>query len=95
MRRDRATPGQAAVLLGLASVQNGQPAPPRGPIARFVVRWLPMLLLGGGGILVVVVLESATVLFRRDRRSFAGLVGATTTCTHDGLDAEPQGDGQR
>jgi len=95
VRRDRATPGQAAVLLGLASVRTGQPAGPRGPIVRFGVRWLPLLLLGSVGILAVVVLESATVAIRRDRRSFAGLVGATTTCTHDALAALPQGNGRR
>lgn len=88
IRRDRATPGQAAVLLGLASRASGTPAGPASPTARFAVRWLPMLLLGTAGIIIVTVAESLTVLLRRDRRSFAGLAGSTTTRTHDRLLAD-------
>lgn len=88
VRRDRATPGQWVVMLGLARASDDRPAAVLAPLVRFVVRWLPMIVLGQVGIAVVTVLELVTVAVRRDRRSLAGALSGTVTRTHDRLAAQ-------
>lgn len=44
VRSDRATPGQAVVLLGVESSRARHPAPRRAMVVVFLVRWVPLLL---------------------------------------------------
>jgi glycopeptide antibiotics resistance protein len=85
VRRDRATPGQLTVLLGLSQDSTGEPAHAPSVFVRFAVRWLPVLVFGLVGLLIVAIAELATVLIRSDRRSLSGLLGRTRTITHDSL----------
>jgi len=91
LRRDRATLGQSAVLVGLAPASGEGRVGPWSLVVRFVVRWLPILLVGSWTILVVAAVETATVVIRSDRRSLAGLLGKTTTLTRDRLEQGPPG----
>jgi hypothetical protein len=86
LRRDRATPGQLTVLLGLSSSRSGSTASRASVLARFAVRWLPILVWGVPAIAALAVIELVTVFVRRDRRSLAGLVGGTVSTTHDAIE---------
>lgn len=89
LRADRATPGQATVLLALSSRSAPAPAGRASVVVRFVVRWLPILVWGTPAIAVVALLEVAAVATRPDRTSLAGLIARTATVTHDRLDEPP------
>ena len=85
VRRDRATPGQITVLLGLSRRASIAPAPRWSPVVRFIVRWTPILLIGGPMIAVVAGVELITVAVRRDRRSLSAVLARSRTVTHDQL----------
>jgi glycopeptide antibiotics resistance protein len=89
VRDDRATPGQAAVLLALARPGAQRPAPWWSVPVRFVVRWAPIIIWGTPAIVVVLFLDGASVMLRSDRRSLTGLVSGTRTMTRDGLIGHP------
>lgn len=89
VRDDRATPGQAAVLLALARPGAEQPAARWSVPVRFAVRWAPIIIWGTPAILVLLLVEGACVALRADRRSLTGLVAATRTVTRDALIGDP------
>lgn len=94
LRADRATPGQAALLLQPVAA-DGHRAPGRGAIAvRFAVRWLPIVLVGAPAIPVVAIAELVTALVRHDRRSVAGLTARTVTATRDQVAAVRRASGR-
>ena len=91
VRADRATPGQATVLLAVSSRTAPAPAGRASIAVRFAVRWLPILVWGTPAIAVVALVELAAVATRPDRTSLTGLIARTATVTHDRLD-EPRND---
>jgi glycopeptide antibiotics resistance protein len=88
VRGDRATPGQATVLLTCTDPAAPRPAARSGVAIRFAVRWLPVLIWGVPAIIVLLAVELTTVAVRGDRRSLAGVLGRTATRTVDGLAAD-------
>ncbi len=84
---DRATPGQATVLLALSSRSTAAAAGRASVVVRFAVRWVPILVWGTPAIAVVALLELAAVATRPERTSLAGLIARTVTVTHDRLRA--------
>ncbi|WP_181320695.1 VanZ family protein [Saccharothrix carnea] len=85
LRADRATPGQVAFNLALTEARTGGTAPARAVVLRFVVWWLPVLLListgHGGVVLFAAVVVGLAARSRTDRRSLLGLIAATDTTT--------------
>ncbi|RKT79569.1 RDD family protein [Terracoccus luteus] len=88
LRRDRATPGQAMVLLGVQRSDRPERARAWSVLVRFVVRWLPIILWPAAGVLTVAVVELVTVLVRRDDRSLTSVIAHTATRTHDAMAAD-------
>jgi glycopeptide antibiotics resistance protein len=83
VRADRATPGQLTVLLGTAARAERSPARRSSLVVRFVVRWLPVLILGLPALMVVGIVELLVIAVRRDRRSLSGVLSGSRTLTHD------------
>ncbi|MFD0206132.1 MULTISPECIES: VanZ family protein [Saccharothrix] len=85
LRADRATPGQVAFNLALTDARSGGMAPARAVVLRFVVWWLPVLLListgHGGVVLFAAVVVGLAARSRTDRRGLLGLISATDTTT--------------
>ncbi|WP_148089070.1 VanZ family protein [Saccharothrix texasensis] len=85
LRADRATPGQIAFHLALTDARTGGRAPARAVVLRFLVWWLPVLLListGHSGIVFfAAVVVGLAARSRADRRSLPGLVSTTDTTT--------------
>jgi hypothetical protein len=89
MTADRATPGQATVLLALSSCTHSEPAGPASVAARFAVRWLPILVWGAPSVAVVAVVELTAVAAHSERTSLAGLIGRTVAVTRDRMRLPP------
>ncbi len=85
LREDRATPGQVAFNLALTDARTGGVAPARAVVLRFLVWWLPVLLLFSTGhsgvVLFAAVVVGLAARSRADRRSLLGLVSTTNTTT--------------
>ncbi|MER5268901.1 VanZ family protein [Actinosynnema sp. NPDC002837] len=85
LRADRATPGQVAFNLALADARTGGTAPARAVVLRFVLWWLPVLLLISAGhsgfVFFAAVVLGLAARSRSDRRSLLGLISTTTTIT--------------
>ena len=92
---DRATPGQATVLLALASRDGPERARLTSVVIRFLVRWLPILIWGAPAIAVVALVELVVVAARKDRASLTGLIGRTVTVTHDQMHRSTAGPAAR
>ncbi|MEU6152063.1 VanZ family protein [Actinosynnema sp. NPDC047251] len=80
LRADRATPGQVVFHLALQRV-NGGPAPWYAVVVRFVVWWVPVLVLSFGWVLLLAAALVLAAWLRRDRRSLLGLLSHTRTTT--------------
>lgn len=87
LRSDRATPGQWAVLLGLAKADSTPLAPASqwSPLVRFTIRWLPFLIVGYPWLVFIGVIEGGTVAWRSDRRSLSSVLSRSHTVTYDQL----------
>ena len=88
LRSDRATPGQATVLLGVESSRERRPAPRWSMLVVVLVRWAPIVLFWGGSnglLLLVATVELVTVWVRRDDRGLASVVARVVTRTHDAM----------
>ncbi|WP_197289391.1 VanZ family protein [Saccharothrix sp. NRRL B-16348] len=85
LRADRATPGQVAFALALVDARTGGTAPARAVVLRFVVWWLPVLLListgHSGVVFFAAVVVGLAARSRADRRSLPGLISTTDTTT--------------
>ncbi|MBY8850040.1 VanZ family protein [Saccharothrix longispora] len=85
LRADRATPGQVAFHLALVDARIGGRAPARAAVLRFLVWWLPVLLLlqagHGGHVVLAAGLVGLAARARADRRSPLGLLSGTRTTT--------------
>ncbi|MDA0567967.1 VanZ family protein [Streptomonospora sp. S1-112] len=89
LRRDRATPGRAALYLALAGAGAPRPAGRPRVLARAALVWLPVggLLVAGlpWWTLAVAALHGSTAVVRRDRAGLFDLVAGTRTTTRAAL----------
>ncbi len=84
LRADRATPGQLVFHLAVLKA-DGTPASWGAAVLRFVVWWLPVLLLTSsyhsGLVMLLAVFVGLLARLRADRRSLVGLFSGTRTAT--------------
>ncbi|GAA4948870.1 hypothetical protein GCM10023224_36130 [Streptomonospora halophila] len=85
LRRDRATPGQAASYLALAAAGPPRPAPRGRALVRSALLFVPVTALLATGLgwwaLLVPALHASTALVRRDRAGLFDLIARTRTTT--------------
>ncbi|GAB3453494.1 hypothetical protein GCM10027570_32710 [Streptomonospora sediminis] len=89
LRRDRATPGQAACRLALSAIRPQRPAARPRVLLRGVLSYVPVAVLLGAGLgwwaPVVAVLHGSCALVRSDRAGLFDLVARTRVTTRAGL----------
>ena len=93
VRNDGATFGQAAVMLGVNPIERSRRLT---LLLRWLVRWLPIVVIPGLYGSLVWIVEWLVALARSDRRSLAGVVAGSETVpqrgviasTHEGQDQQ-------